>query len=74
MRAYRELVGCGCCCWVKGVVGEGNGVDGDSFDQSCGGRWMALSVASLVRKRGTNRDFLGSLLDGSRRVLSEAVC
>lgn len=54
---------------MKGVVGEGNGVDGDSFDQSCGDRWMALSVASLLRKGGTNRDFLGSLLDGSCRFL-----
>ena len=74
MRAYRELVGCGCYYWVKGAVDEVSGSDGDSFDQSCGGRWMALSVASLVRKRGTNRGFLGSLLDGSRRLLSEVMC
>jgi len=41
MRVYRELLGCGCCCWVKGVVDEVNGMGGDSFDQSFGGRWMA---------------------------------
>ena len=41
MRAYPELVGCGCCCWVKGVVDEVIAMGGDSFDQSFGGRWMA---------------------------------